>query len=347
MIKGLKVRIDYLSVRLTPAFTGNDLMAYAMLPLVDTETGEKVGINLQHDQFKPIVVPGGREVASFYRGGELIGWELAKKYNLAVTRLDIAVDFPSTSKETSVQQIYALEDRLNAYFDSKEYEVKRQTWRGSREVENGAEGTVYFTRTSEKQLRVYHKLPHTSRTDEGHSVRVEWQTRDKVAKALFAHLNQSKEKWELAILEAWQSLNMKHLGGDFFEIDENIELGVVELPKKEKHNTAGYEAWILSFIAPSLYKFRRDTGKNLCIDIQKEMDRLEMVNGEYDGRPHSTPMERKLKNYQLRKDREQEKLRLQRELSSEPNIFGGGSGDEGWKISKETIRSFSQPEGEE
>lgn len=327
MIDGIKVRIDYLSIRLSPAFNGDDLMAYAMMPLVDTDTGEKVGINLQHDQFRTIVMPRGIEVASFYRGSELIGWELAKKHNLPVTRVDVAVDFPSESKTASVKSYKQLDAKLVAFFKSKDYTVKRATWEGSNEKENGAEGSTYFTRSSSKQLRVYHKLPYTTRASEGHSVRIEWQTRDKVAKALFQHINQSKEKFELAILEAWQSLNLAHLGGDFFGIDDNIELGVVELPKKEKHNTAGYEAWILGFVAPSLYKFRRDTGKNLCQAIQIEMDRLEMVNGHYDGRPHATPMERKAKNYEIRKDREQEKLRVERELTQGP-IYISGSDDE-------------------
>lgn len=343
--KPVSVNIDYLSFRLTSVFNLPQLEAVCYQPVVDLETGEKVGILVAHDQLRAKTFKGGHTVISVYRGAEKSLYPVVKKENLPVTRLDICVDFEAATEKEAERLCDQWNDGLELFFSQKDYEVKIERYKNGGSAFNGNRGGVFFTRSGEKQLRVYVKKPMPEIGFHQYRVRSEWQLRGQTAKAVWAALPGPELPTGTELYEAWQALNYRFLDGDYFKTGATVENIAIEFPKKQKSDRGGLEHWLLGTVAKSIYNYWKDTGVNLSEDVTAAVTAMILAGGAQDGKSKNTPLEKAFIAMHLRQDQELLKLRDEAEATDNEALLGLFDEGDWGKILKFTLREKDEVSG--
>ena len=254
--------IDYLSLRLTDDFDFQQFLLYAQQPDVDQKTGKVSGVKIPADTFR-LSATGGYHTVSLYRGSEAQGIILQKRYNLDVSRIDIAVDLEVVnpdevydSFEASVRLWRKAGDDRGIIMPDINY------FESSPRKRNGAKGFKIGAASSDNQLRVYSKARIDGKL---RGVRLEYQLRGDNARAVWAGIKSEPYNAKGIQYQFDACINRFHSGALPIVVSETA---VLEVPEKvgKKGNTRD---WLTGQVLGAIVRFFEETGEDMTEVLSK------------------------------------------------------------------------------
>lgn len=263
----IRVKVDTLSFKLNEQFDVKALENYCSKGIAD-ENGVVTRTRVLPTQFG--VYYTGKDIitASFWQGGEQEAMKIAKIYGLEVTRLDLTVDFPCEDKNEQLEVYRTWDGEIREILREKFNHPQIMTFEGQANPMKGniGYGTSFWSRASDKQLRIYAK-----ESEDGFSLRAEWQLRHSLARAVFAAIADSYPSNALIQIGAFRQI-CREYGIEVFPLPSGNEVSLVR-PLVEK-NTGNTEIWALTHIAPAFYRYQKSTGVDLAAMVMQEVERL-------------------------------------------------------------------------
>jgi len=255
--------IDYITLVLNDSFSYREMYEYAREQVVDTATGEVLGIRLEPYLFSVNPHYGASVTVSFFKGAEHHGVTLALKHGLKVTRLDIACDLHVKNLATAYQKCAK---QAQAESEANKNGASFALLIGKNKLENGRHGFRVGANSSDNQLRVYEK----SKDKEGkEALRVEYQLRRDKAQAVFDAIKHDPDNSELIRYQIDACINRYH--ADYLPIKVD-ELAVLNLPSSVRKD-GNTEVWVLGIVLNACIRHFDTYGVNLVEKLKVEFDR--------------------------------------------------------------------------
>jgi len=256
-------RIDFLTFKLTPGFDAGKVFAFAKTPIADPETGEVSRVMLREDQYNVYYNPGNNTTVSFYRGGEILGLNLAAEHKLKATRVDVAVDFDFASEKDLEKGIEYYDAIITDYLRGKNSQASKITFEGKKRENNTYKGFNYWARSGDKHLRLYGK-----QLNGAYFGRLEWQIRGPVAQQIVDAIADSYPADNLKVFSAFQEITAMYLSPDIFSFGD---FEAIELKKPETGATiSDIEGWAKSVVAKSFVRHFHTTKVKLWEVVNTE-----------------------------------------------------------------------------
>lgn len=321
-------KVDYLTARLNDNFNLNDFTRWANVPIVDPETGEKLGLHLPPEYYKLYYTGRDITTVSFFKGGETLGLQLANMYRLKITRIDVAADIPVATARDVQPALDALHNAIKSYFDTHSYKPTVHKWEGSPKGNSLGDGYSYWSRNSDRQLSQYGKrfeagngVDENGRDDtlpthlEEETVpenryyhRVEIRLKSDKAQALFDFVKDSYPDSTARLAEAFQGA-----------LDELFEPGLFDmgLPSefqfpaaKTGREPGARKVWLLTQVAPAIDSHWRETGEDLLPDLEGEV----MALRELRDRNQKFRAEKQVERLQFQAEEKADRVRQRQNL---------------------------------
>jgi hypothetical protein len=272
-MKKYTVKLDYVALKFSEAFTWQEFSQWVKTPLVDPDTGEKLGSTLGTHQYSLNFNGKDNVIGSFYKGGEIAAIELATNYDLFITRIDIALDIPVTSNAIMYNMIREYDSKIREKIGETKSTAKIITFEGGNKFEAGHKGHTYWSRGGDKQLRMYGKTDTVNPR-----VRLEWQLRGDLARQSFSAIKRDYPASLKMAFAAFQEVTSFYLGTDFFGLGKGDEIGLVKPVKVV--NDSDFDSWILGTVARACVRHFHEDGKKAWEMLTRECEAIIIQEGD-------------------------------------------------------------------
>lgn len=277
----MEIAVDYFTVRLHPEGGLFDFSAFAKWleqERVNEETGQLLPPVMLPNQFRVKTMQDKTVVVSFYSGAEPVGIALAKKYNLPVTRIDLAIDKTFDNPEDCEAAYQDHVGDLREWVDTQDTRPTFFNFEGRQTNKNGEYGVVLFSRSSPKQLSVYAKRDLKAPGEAAKKLRYEWRLHSHVAKEIWPLVAQRYPLNKSVLYDLHQNITAKFIEPDFFNLGEYNakELKLTKNPNPEDN----FLNWALYIVPKALYRHFKLTGVDLRNQLNDEFTRLLLADTE-------------------------------------------------------------------
>lgn len=251
------VRIDYLTVKLSPSFTFGDWWNYSQSPILDERTGEVCGVRIPQKEWR-IARSGKNQTISCWGMYADRLTTLAITEELDITRLDICLDCEVKSENEVLHDIQRLSGELLSLYKSRGREISHISVQGTARDGGKTETVTFGGRKSPYQIRIYGKRI----ADTGEQfLRYEFQLRGKLAKTSF-NLIRARYGSNRRTREVFRSLEARILKSGAFGIDWG-NTAIHEIDRSEDNPPSQRERWIRTQVLAACIKEFHETGRNL------------------------------------------------------------------------------------
>jgi hypothetical protein len=251
------VRIDYLTVKLSPSFTFGDWWNYSQSPILDERTGEICGVRIPQKGWRSDTTGKVTTISCYGAESEKLA-VLALTNELDITRLDLALDIEAENNEQVEDNIKALYNRLEAYYLDKRRTIVSSYTTGTT-ADRVSSGTGRFGgNKSPYQIIIYNKSAHSGGNDR---TRVEFRLKGKLAKTVWQI---AKERYlsPKRLVETYASLEAKILKPGILGVNWNSAT-IHDIDRSEQKLPSKREQWIRTQVLSACIKEFYETGKNL------------------------------------------------------------------------------------
>jgi len=252
----MRISLDWITVKLTPEFNLELWRSIASAPLVSRETGEKIGIACTEKQWKFNRYGLDDYVSAFGNGTQALA-ECAAKFDLRVSRIDVAIDTACAGKPE--QALEELEQKLDDFYDRKGISITRGEWNGRASKGKGNRTLLYGKRSSAYQIRAYSR--HSSDTQDGWVIRCEFQLRNELARAFWQEAS-ADFKDALTLRNATSQLEATIFGMPLLGVGDLENDSKLELPELKR--TPNTERWVRMDVLKAIIRYFDETGVNLA-----------------------------------------------------------------------------------
>ena len=248
--------LDYLGIRLTKEFDFKQFLIYAQQDDIDPKTGQVLGYKIPEGTFQ-LSARGGYHIVSLYKGSEREGVKLAIRYGLDVSRIDIAVDVVMDNpSDEYLKYLSAAEKWHDEGIERGVTMPLLNSFKGTPNRRNGANGFRIGAPSSDNQLRVYNKA-RIDGTAKG--IRLEYQLRGDNSRAVWAAIKADAYNEKELKYQFDACLNRYHPNCLPIKVNEMAVLHLEEKGDKK----ADTRAWLTSTILSSIVKFYENTGEDM------------------------------------------------------------------------------------
>jgi hypothetical protein len=300
--------IDYIAFRLSDAFDMEAALRWANAPVVD-ENGEQIGINIEPHQWGFYF--SGKDIITmaFKQGGEPKGYALAKKYNLRVTRLDIAHDVPIKGNAADDSDFPTDHDRIKQHFALRKKQPDINLHDGSPKRNNLGWGASYWSRSNSFQFAAYGKrfLKDNDFNHYNYFYRREIRLHGDKANDAFQFLIADSSEPVKRLNQLFQSVINEIFEPDFFQIEDTSPFQFNPLPAKEKNGSK--EGWALTVVAPSFARHFKETGAKLWELVTAECEAIILADAAREEAKIKTTSERRVARISHLASEKSQKLR--------------------------------------
>jgi hypothetical protein len=277
----MEISVDYFTVRLHEEggkFDFHNFAKWLEQERVNEETGERLAPVLMPNQFRVKTMQDKTVVVSFYGGAEPVGIALAKKYDLPITRIDLALDKVFETPEDCEAEYNQIIGDLRTWVDEQGTKPTFFQFEGRQTNKNGEFGSVLFSRSSPKQLSVYAKRDLKAPGEPARKLRYEWRLHSHVAKEIWPLVAARYPLNKSTLYDLHQNLTEKFIDQDFFNLGayNGKNLKLTKNPNPEDN----FLNWATYIVPKALFRHFKLTGVDLTLAIKDEFLRLVLADSE-------------------------------------------------------------------
>lgn len=269
MLERLRFKVDYLSFNLDDILSIREFSEIAAESILDPQTGEVIRASIDTGEYKIYPIGSKTFTVSVWRGGIESAIKIARAYELPITRVDIACDIFTDESETALALLDRLDNQASEFFKETGINPTRVEIKGQSNYVNGPKTVSYWSRSGQKQLRLYTKRME----GEPDFTRAEWQVRGDLAKRVWEGITQEKEIPVEALKDAFTGITSEYLYDGFFGFSSENPLDVTL--EKSTPDASGYDQWLLETVASSVArKFLEDGVDRLSLFSQAVREKI-------------------------------------------------------------------------